>query len=54
MGTLVGIGVGWVLRHYVFHYLDETQREETREGLMVMAAIFLAYGLAELVHGYGF
>ncbi|MEM7649026.1 MAG: cation:proton antiporter [Cyanobacteria bacterium P01_A01_bin.70] len=54
MGTLVGIGVGWVLSHYVFHYSDETQREETREGLMVMAAIFLAYGLAELVHGYGF
>ncbi|MGF1522173.1 MAG: cation:proton antiporter [Leptolyngbyaceae cyanobacterium] len=54
IGTLVGIGVGWVLSHYVFHYSDETEREETHEGLMVMAAIFLAYSLAELIHGYGF
>jgi NhaP-type Na+/H+ or K+/H+ antiporter len=54
IGTLVGIGIGWGLSHYVFHHSDEAERAETREGLMVMAAIFLAYGCAELVHGYGF
>lgn len=53
-GTLVGIGVGWFLSHYVFHFTDEANSQETEEGLMVMSAIFLAYGLAELVHGYGF
>lgn len=53
-GTLVGIGIGWVLSKYVFCYSDEADREETNEGLLVIAAIFLAYGLAELIHGYGF
>ncbi|MGF1493826.1 MAG: cation:proton antiporter [Microcoleaceae cyanobacterium] len=54
MGCLVGIGVGWFLSHYVFCHSDETEREESREGLLVMSAIFLAYGLGELFHGYGF
>ncbi|MBE9137266.1 cation:proton antiporter [Nodosilinea sp. LEGE 07088] len=53
-GILLGIGVGWIISHYVFHYSDETNRAETQEGLMVMATIFLAYGLAEMIHGYGF
>lgn len=39
---------------YVFCYSDETNREETREGLLVISAIFLAYGVAGLIHGYGF
>ncbi len=54
MGSLVGIGVGWLLSHYVFCHSDETQQEESNEGLLVMSAIFLAYGFAELLHGYGF
>ena len=29
-------------------------REDTREGLFVVAAIFLAYGIGEALHGYGF
>jgi len=54
MGVIVGIGVGWLLAHYVFCASDETRREDTREGLFVVAAIFLSYGLAEAIHGYGF
>lgn len=54
MGTLVGIVVGLVLAHYAFRVSDETVREETREGLFVVSAIFLSYGLAEAAHGYGF
>ena len=54
VGSLVGIGVGWLLSHYVFCHSDETQQEESNEGLLVMSVIFLAYGLGELVHGYGF
>lgn len=54
MGVAVGIGVGWLLGHYAFRVSDETVSEQTEEGLFVTAAIFLAYGLAELVHGYGF
>ncbi|MGB3294968.1 MAG: cation:proton antiporter [Phormidesmis sp.] len=54
MGILVGAAVGWLLGHYAFRVSDETVREETREGLFVVAAIFLSYGLAEALHGYGF
>jgi len=54
MGTVVGIAVGWLLAHYAFRVSDETAREETREGLFVVAAIFLAYGVGEALHGYGF
>ncbi|MGB3401901.1 MAG: cation:proton antiporter [Microcoleaceae cyanobacterium] len=54
VGSVVGIGVGWLLSHYVFCHSDETEQEESNEGLLVMSAIFLAYGLAELIHGYGF
>ncbi len=54
MGTIVGIVVGLVLAHYAFRMSDETVREETREGLFVVSAIFLSYGLAEAAHGYGF
>ncbi|MEL6605475.1 MAG: cation:proton antiporter [Cyanobacteria bacterium J06614_10] len=54
VGCLVGIGVGWLVAHYAFRISDETKREETREGLFVVAAIFLSYGLAEAIHGYGF
>ncbi len=54
MGTLVGIAIGWLLAHYMIRASDETVREDTREGLFVVAAIFLAYGVAEALHGYGF
>ncbi|CAN5655091.1 sodium:proton antiporter [soil metagenome] len=54
MGVIVGIGVGWLIGHYAFRVSDEAVREESREGLFVTAAIFLSYGLAEALHGYGF
>jgi sodium/hydrogen antiporter len=54
MGTAVGVAVGWLLGHYAFRVSDESVKEETQEGLFVAAAIFLAYGLAEGLRGYGF
>ncbi|PZO57479.1 MAG: hypothetical protein DCF15_07030 [Phormidesmis priestleyi] len=54
MGAAVGVAVGWLLGHYAFRISDESVSEETQEGLFVAAAIFLAYGLAEAFHGYGF
>ncbi|MGD1896833.1 MAG: cation:proton antiporter [Phormidesmis sp.] len=54
MGVAVGIGIGWLLGHYVFCVSDESWSENTQEGLFVVAAIFLSYGFAELLHGYGF
>ncbi|MFK8183389.1 MAG: cation:proton antiporter [Phormidesmis sp.] len=54
MGIAVGAAIGWLLAHYAFRISDEMIREETREGLFVISAIFLSYGIAEAVHGYGF
>ncbi len=54
VGTAVGAGVGYVLAHVVFRHTDEPDRKVANEGVLVMASIFLAYGLAELVQGYGF
>lgn len=54
MGVAVGVGVGWLLSKYVFCVSDEGWSEDTQEGLFVVAAIFLSYGFAELLHGYGF
>lgn len=54
MGILVGIAIGWLLGHYVLRISDETVREDTREGLFIVSAIFLSYGVGEALHGYGF
>ncbi|MEL7068819.1 MAG: cation:proton antiporter [Cyanobacteria bacterium J06581_3] len=54
MGVAIGVAIGWLLAHYAFRVSDETVREDTREGLFIVAAIFLAYGVAEATHGYGF
>ena len=54
MGAAVGVGIGWLLAQYAFRVSDETVREDTREGLFVVSSIFLAYGIGEALHGYGF
>ncbi|MGY1855890.1 cation:proton antiporter domain-containing protein [Modestobacter sp. SYSU DS0290] len=54
-GVAVGIGVGWALRALFF---SAGQRRaglaERAEGFVALATVFLAYGVAELVEGYGF
>lgn len=54
MGILVGAATGWLLAHYAFRISDEAIREDTREGLFIVSAIFLSYGIGEALHGYGF
>lgn len=59
VGTVVGIGIGWVLAYYVFHISDEPEAarrsdKDSHEGLFILASTALAYGAAELVNGYGF
>ena len=62
-GVAVGWGIGRIGAWYVFEReadapIDEvddgTPRYSTREGLIVLGTLLLAYGSAELVHGYGF
>ncbi len=51
----IGIGVGWALGRLFFRSKSTALRlSEHREGFVALAATFLAYGLTELVHGYGF
>ncbi|MGE0819518.1 MAG: cation:proton antiporter [Candidatus Nanopelagicales bacterium] len=54
-GVGVGIGVGWLLGRLFFSsFAERFHLAEKSEGFVAIAATFLAYGAAELLHGYGF
>ncbi len=55
VGLLVGVAVGWLLGKLVFSATSRSLRlSEHREGFVAIAATFLAYGVGEVLHGYGF
>ncbi|WP_411103291.1 cation:proton antiporter [Streptomyces sp. cmx-4-9] len=55
VGVVVGIGVGRLLGWMFFQAGWKALRlSEHREGFVALAATFTAYGLTELLHGYGF
>ncbi|MFD3722876.1 cation:proton antiporter [Streptomyces sp. NPDC058674] len=55
VGVLVGIAVGRLLGWMFFQASWKALRlSEHREGFVALAATFTAYGLTELLHGYGF
>lgn len=55
IGVAVGFAVGWLLGLAAFRAPHRGLRAaENREPLLAVAAIFVTYGLAELVGGYGF
>ena len=55
VGLLCGLGVGWLLGRLFFSSIaDRLELTERAEGFVALAATFLAYGLTELVEGYGF
>jgi NhaP-type Na+/H+ or K+/H+ antiporter len=54
-GVAGGVAIGWALGKMFFRALPEEVRPATHaEGLMALAATFLAYGAVELIGGYGF
>jgi sodium/hydrogen antiporter len=54
-GVAMGLAVGWLLGRLFFSGLAERfHLAERSEGFVAIAATFLAYGAAEIVHGYGF
>jgi len=53
-GTLVGVAVGAGLAKLVMHTGPELERQHTHEGVLLVSGVLAAYGLAELMHGYGF
>ena len=55
IGVVGGLAVGWVLSHLFFRTGVESLRlSDNVEGFTALAVTFLAYGLTELAHGYGF
>ncbi|GIJ52309.1 cation transporter [Virgisporangium aliadipatigenens] len=54
-GLLLGLGCGWLLGRLFFRASNENIRlAKHSEGFVALAATFLAYGVTELAHGYGF
>ncbi|HEX8553633.1 MAG TPA: cation:proton antiporter [Sphingomonas sp.] len=49
-GWAIGRGVGWL----TFHVPGETKLAQTGDGLIAIAATLVAYGIAEMIHSYGF
>jgi len=54
MGLVVGWAIGRALGWLVHSRYGDAQKEAQNAGLVVLATIFLAYGAAEAVEGYGF
>ncbi|TPG56852.1 sodium:proton antiporter [Roseomonas nepalensis] len=50
MGWAIGRGLGWL----TFRVPNRAGLSRTGEGFVALGATFLAYGLTEIVHGYGF
>lgn len=49
VGFLVGRGLGWLIFHS-----EKAGLSRMGDGLVALAATFMAYALAEVAHGYGF
>jgi NhaP-type Na+/H+ or K+/H+ antiporter len=54
VGALTGIGVGWTLSWLIFRLPTSAETHNSRDSFVVVAVTLLAYGLTELLHGYGF
>ena len=55
VGVAGGVAVGWLLGRLFFSSRRELLRlSQHSEGFVAIAATFLAYGLTEVAHGYGF
>ena len=55
VGVVSGVAVGWVLGRVFFHSpLPSLRLADNAEGFTALAVTFLAYGVTEVLHGYGF
>ena len=53
-GLAAGWGIGRALGWLTFHMPNRAKLSRTGDGFVALGATFLAYGLTEIVHGYGF
>ncbi|MFV2100738.1 cation:proton antiporter [Micromonospora sp. LOL_024] len=54
VGVVGGLLIGWLLGRLFFRAPSELRLARHSEGFLALAATFLAYGLVEVVGGYGF
>ncbi|MGB6229727.1 MAG: cation:proton antiporter, partial [Litorimonas sp.] len=54
VGIAIGWGVGWAISRLVFSKFGDATNERSSPLIVMLAATFLAYGIAEFVHAYGF
>lgn len=53
-GVAGGLVIGWLLGRLIFRRAAGAPLSETGDGFVALAATLLAYGVTELVNGYGF
>ncbi|HSL90900.1 MAG TPA: sodium:proton antiporter [Ignavibacteriaceae bacterium] len=54
-GTIIGFGTGWLLAKIIFSYsAPKTQSSKLSVGLLSLTLTLFPYGLAEIIHSYGF
>ena len=54
VGAAGGVAVGWLLGKILFEIPRENALAKTEAGVFALAGVFVAYGVTELVEGYGF
>lgn len=53
-GTAAGLLAGWLLGQVVFRWPVHNVLAQTGSGVLALAGVLVSYGLAEMIHGYGF
>src|SRR4029079_9932895 len=53
-GVAGGLVIGWLLGRLIFRRAPGAPLSETGDGFVALAATLLAYGVTEVVNGYGF
>ena len=54
VGGLGGVVTGWLLARILFVWPRETALAKSEAGVIALAGVLVAYGVTELVEGYGF
>ena len=54
VGAAGGAGVGWLLGKFLFDWPSGNALAKTQTGVVAFAGVIFAYGLTELIEGYGF
>lgn len=53
-GAACGVAIGWLLGKVLFEFPRENCLAKTQSGVFALAGVLVAYGVTELLEGYGF